>query len=496
MSPTHDYIIDNSTGANVRSDINSVLQAIATNNSSASTPPTPYASQFYADTSTNTLRIRNTSNNAYINLFSLTGAPAFPLDGTINSVNIGKGANSVAGNTVLGENALDAAVTGGSNTAIGNNTLTVLTSGNENTAVGDAALKDNTTGTHNVAIGDDALTNNETASNNTAVGHHVLETNTTGAGNTAIGSAALDTNSTGSNNTAVGMLALDANTTGSKCTAVGFNALATCQSVDGLTAVGSQALESNTTGSNNTALGNSALKTLSTGGSNCAVGVNSSLTMDTGSDNCSMGVNSLRLCEGGSQNTTIGRDAGESISTGSFNTCLGFEAGKALTTGSNNLFLGHDAGTSSAPNGNHVGASNSIVLGDNSITQAHIKVAFTATSDERDKADITDFTKGLDIVNNLRPVTYKWDMRSDYSKDLDVTPDGSKKSNITEIGLIAQEVELVEKANGYSSSENDRLFIHKSTDGLHYGLKYSRLVPVLINAIKELSAKVTALEAG
>jgi len=29
-----------------------------------------------------------------------------------------------------------------------------------------------------------------------------------------------------------------------------------------------------------------------------------------------------------------------------------------------------------------------------------------------------------------------------------------------------------------------------------YGMKYERLVPILVNAIKELSAKVTALEAA
>ena len=72
------------------------------------------------------MQLRNTANNAFLNLFTLAGAPAFPVDGTINSVNIGKGANSVAGNTVLGENALDAAVTGGTNTAIGNLVMTNL----------------------------------------------------------------------------------------------------------------------------------------------------------------------------------------------------------------------------------------------------------------------------------------------------------------------------------------------------------------------------------
>jgi hypothetical protein len=31
---------------------------------------------------------------------------------------------------------------------------------------------------------------------------------------------------------------------------------------------------------------------------------------------------------------------------------------------------------------------------------------------------------------------------------------------------------------------------------MSYGMKYERLVPILVNAIKELSVKVTALEAG
>ena len=49
-------------------------------------------------------------------------------DASFNSVSVGKGTNSVAGNTVLGESALDAAVTGEKNTAIGKNALTLNTS--------------------------------------------------------------------------------------------------------------------------------------------------------------------------------------------------------------------------------------------------------------------------------------------------------------------------------------------------------------------------------
>ena len=73
MSPQHDYIIDNSTGANVRSDINSVLQAIASNNSGSSAPSTTVASQFFADTNAGIMKLRNTSNNGFVNLFTLAG---------------------------------------------------------------------------------------------------------------------------------------------------------------------------------------------------------------------------------------------------------------------------------------------------------------------------------------------------------------------------------------------------------------------------------------
>ena len=70
MPPVHDYVVDNSTGANVRSDINTVLQAILTNNSSSSAPSTTAAYMWWADTSAAIMKIRNSSNNGWINLFT------------------------------------------------------------------------------------------------------------------------------------------------------------------------------------------------------------------------------------------------------------------------------------------------------------------------------------------------------------------------------------------------------------------------------------------
>ena len=62
---------------------------------------------------------------------TLNGESSLLFDGsmlTVNGIDVGKGA-TVAGNTVFGESALDAAVTGGNNTAIGFTSLSANTSG-------------------------------------------------------------------------------------------------------------------------------------------------------------------------------------------------------------------------------------------------------------------------------------------------------------------------------------------------------------------------------
>ena len=69
----HDYVIDNGTGAAVRSDLNNALSAIVTHNSGATAPATTYAFQLWADTTTNTLKLRNAANSAWIELRQLDG---------------------------------------------------------------------------------------------------------------------------------------------------------------------------------------------------------------------------------------------------------------------------------------------------------------------------------------------------------------------------------------------------------------------------------------
>ena len=130
-------------------------------------------------------------------------------------------------------------------------------------------------------------------------------------------------------------------------------------------------------------------------------------------------------------------------------------------------------------------------MGNNNHTDFKCKISLTVTSDKRDKTDITDFTHGLSWITKLRPVTYRWDMRSKYE---DGIPDGSKKEDQLNIGLIAQEELEVEKEHGFANDKNDMLITTENSDG-NYGMSYERLAPILINAVKELSTKNDELAA-
>jgi len=69
----HDYVINNSTGQNVRQDINNALQAIVTNNSGSSAPSSTFPFMLFADSAAGTMKIRNAADNAFIELFQLDG---------------------------------------------------------------------------------------------------------------------------------------------------------------------------------------------------------------------------------------------------------------------------------------------------------------------------------------------------------------------------------------------------------------------------------------
>lgn len=94
---------------------------------------------------------------------------------------------------------------------------------------------------------------------------------------------------------------------------------------------------------------------------------------------------------------------------------------------------------------------------------------FYATSSERYKTNIVGLTGALELVKQLEGVGFEW-----------IQPPFEGKQDI---GLIAERVnEVVPTA------------VLKNGDGTCEAVEYSKLVPILINAVKELAAQVEELK--
>ena len=138
-----------------------------------------------------------------------------------------------------------------------------------------------------------------------------------------------------------------------------------------------------------------------------------------------------------------------------------------------------------------------------------------ATSDKRDKTDVSDLDLGLDYIKALRPVYYRWDKRGWYdewntpekidaarSDYMTFEPDGSKKRHKWEVGLLGQEALAAEKLHTDKEQcmnedcgnihADEGIFVH-GTNETGYRMPYNDLVMPLINAAQELDAKIVAL---
>ena len=161
-------------------------------------------------------------------------------------------------------------------------------------------------------------------------------------------------------------------------------------------------------------------------------------------------------------------------------------AGEANVSGSNNTFIGYNAGTShiscgnvtiigGGANGSSSTVSNEITLGNANIGVLRCAAtSITSLSDKRDKTNIKDSDYGLDVINSLRPVTFDWNNR-----------DESENKGKKDVGFIAQELQKID-------DESLRLVYSENPDKLE--ASYGRLIPVMVKAIQELTAKVEMLE--
>ena len=334
-------------------------------------------------------------------------------------------------------------------------------------------------------------------STNTVLGAIALNANTSGFDNTALGQSALSNNTVGGFNTAVGTLALQNNVSGVCNTAIGQSALKTlnCLANEGAnTAVGWNTLFSTTTGTGNTASGHFAMYKNLTGYINVAIGFGALEENLYGRGNVAIGNLALRYNEG-IFCTAIGSDALILSNTHSYSTGLGCNA--------------------------QVNGDNEIQLG-SGFTSCYTYGALNNRSDLRDKTEVRDTVLGLDFINELRPVDYKWDMREDYRtekpSDLDVnateeekdahkilmdewyesvkienlTHDGTHTRSRYHHGLIAQEVQDVIEASGVDFGGFQDHKINGGSDVFSIG--YTELIAPMIKAIQELSAEIELLK--
>ena len=103
-------------------------------------------------------------------------------------------------------------------------------------------------------------------------------------------------------------------------------------------------------------------------------------------------------------------------------------------------------------------------------------------SDKNFKRDIKDLNIGLDLVSQLQPKSFNLIVDNENSPVM--------------YGLVAQDLEIALEKVGVTKNSAWILQHEEKNDAKEsdYSLDYSKLIPILINAIKELQVKVTALE--
>lgn len=112
------------------------------------------------------------------------------------------------------------------------------------------------------------------------------------------------------------------------------------------------------------------------------------------------------------------------------------------------------------------------------------------TSDQRLKTDVAPSPLGLNFINNLNPVKYKFIEGGTEIVEGDIV---SIPGSRTHYGLIAQEVKEVLDAAGVGDFAGWVKMDMSQEDSMQ-GLRYDQFVAPLIKAVQELTARVKDLE--
>ena len=410
--------------------------------------------------------------------------------------------------------------------------------GSRNIAIGNASLQQNQSGTNNIALGYHALVNNYVGSNNIALGNNAgwsdNNNNCVYIGNNVSGSTdnnqillgnSLSTtivNNLKVNGTtnSIGNVTMNNLTVNGTISNTGItnltNSLNNALQLDssklniiipnnnqpntnnwyGNVAIGINALYGNH-GASNIGIGDSALYNNASGRWNIGIGENALLNNVSGLRNIALGYNSLTGVSNVNDNTCIGNNSGTDCN---FNNCT---------------FIGANA--------NGATYQDQVIIGSENTTAFVGSGGVVTRSDLRDKADIRDTLLGLDFIEKLHPVDYRFNHRKSYIEHITTTNtkreevlnsetglmeikdveyketvkvvhenDGSKKQKEIHHGLIAQEVKQVIKDTGVEfGGLVDHDFDEKN--GV-MSIGYTELIGPLIKAVQELSLEVKLLK--
>jgi hypothetical protein len=108
----------------------------------------------------------------------------------------------------------------------------------------------------------------------------------------------------------------------------------------------------------------------------------------------------------------------------------------------------------------------------------------SSLSDERIKTNVIDLSDGLEIVNQLRPITYEYNNEFESDADLGV------KDGVTRYGFIAQEVETI--APQYVNQSEGKIN-GESVDDLR-SLSQTKMIPMLVKSIQEQQEQIEELK--
>lgn len=287
----------------------------------------------------------------------------------------------------------------------------------------------NNVGTRNLFGGNPVGSPGGTSADNTFFGWNAGAVSTTGSWNVAIGSQAGQNNVVGGLNVLIGWRA-------------GFGTASGL--FNGNTFVGAQAGQ------------------VATSGPNTFIGEKSGLATSNGTQNVFVGNSSGLLNNSGAQNTFLGYFAGDTNTGGQGITTVGYNSDVSLPNLTNATAIGSGA---------IVDADNKVRIGNTAVTVIQGQVAFTNVSDRRFKTNIAPIASGLDVIMNLKPVSYNMKNSADTRLNW---------------GFIAQDVEqLVGTNNAVVTVGTDK--------DRSLGLRYSDFVAPLVKAVQEQQDQISDL---